>query len=137
MDDATSYDEIEIGSDRGFGLVFAGVFLVIGLLPLFGGGGVRWWSVIVASGFVIVGVAIPSALQRLNRIWFSFGIVLGDLVSQIVMVAVFFLLLVPVGFFLRSSRRSNRSYIADPDPTVETYWVNRESSSMGSLRNQY
>jgi len=137
MDSTASYDEVEIGSNRGFGLVFAGVFTVIGLLPLAGNGDVRRWSLVVAWVFLVAGAVMPRVLQPLNRIWFRFGLVLGSVVSQIVMAAVFFLLLTPTGLFLRASRRSNRNYTGGPDPAAATYWLHRESGSMGSLRNQY
>ena len=48
--------ETKTSSDRGFGLVFAAVFAVIGLWPLTDGEAVRWWALAAA-------VAIASRFQ--------------------------------------------------------------------------
>ena len=59
-------------SDRGFGLVFAALFVLIGLGPLVGAGHPwRPWALIVAALFLGLALLRPSLLAPLNRLWTS------------------------------------------------------------------
>ena len=48
--------KIERGTNRSFGLVFFIAFLIIGLWPLAHDGSVRFWSLIIASIFLFLGI---------------------------------------------------------------------------------
>ena len=56
--------EIEGSSDRVFGLLFAAIFAGIGLWPLFGGAGVRIWSLALGGVFLVLALALPRALSE-------------------------------------------------------------------------
>ena len=56
-------------SNRATGLVFAVIFLVVGLYPLMGEGRVRIWALGVGAGVGLVALALPSLLAPLNRAW--------------------------------------------------------------------
>ncbi len=47
-----SHRKVIMGSNRSFGLVFAGFFAIIALLPLIHGGALRWWGLTVAAVFL-------------------------------------------------------------------------------------
>ena len=83
-------NNIEISSNKSFGLVFFVVFLIISLFPIFKGGDVRIWAIIPAIIFLILGLLNSQILNPLNKIWFKFGILLGNFISPIVMGIVFF-----------------------------------------------
>jgi predicted membrane metal-binding protein len=73
------------GSERGFAIVFAVVFVLVGLWPLLSGGLVRAWALLIAAAFLLAGFAAPGILAPLNRLWFRFGMALGRIVSPVVM----------------------------------------------------
>ena len=75
-------DEPKAGSECGFGMVFAFVFAVIGLWPLWDGGGIRLWALIAACVFAAAGLFTPALLRPLNRVWFLFGMVLHKVVNH-------------------------------------------------------
>ena len=52
MLDAHSNIKLSNGSDRGFGIVFAVIFLVVALYPLISGGSIRLWALTVAAAFL-------------------------------------------------------------------------------------
>jgi hypothetical protein len=117
-------DEVKIGSDRSFGLVFAAVFVAIAGLPLLRGAPVRWWALALAAIFALAALTAPSLLRPLNRIWFKFGLVLHHIVNPIMMGAIFFIAVTPMALVMRALGR-------DPlrlkhDPACATYWVPRE-----------
>ena len=56
-------DGAKAGSERGFGIVFAVVFVIIGLWPLWDGGPMRLWALIVAGAFLAAGLFAPAILR--------------------------------------------------------------------------
>mgnify|MGYP001212546526 FL=1 len=139
MDEVVVYDEVRIGSERGFGLVLGVAFALVGLHPLIGEGSVRWWALVAAATFLLLGLVVPRTLAIPNRLWFRFGMFLGSVVAQVAMAVVFYLVMTPTGVLLRLFRKSSSSYSMGSDPSAETYWIARgpDTNPMGSLRNQY
>ena len=117
-------EQIEGSSDRGFGVVFAAVFLIIALWPLIYGQSLRWWSVIVAVLFALVAWLRPRLLSLPNKAWTRLGILLGRIVSPIALGIVFFLVVTPIGALMRLAGK-------DPlrlkfDRSSESYWIRRD-----------
>ena len=84
-------DDIKIGSNRSFGIVFFVVFLIIAIYPLTYSGDVRLWSVIISIIFLFLGVLNSKILTPLNKLWFKFGLLLAKIVSPLIMGIIFFL----------------------------------------------
>ena len=51
-EDLNRHDEITVGSERAFGVVFAVVFVVVALWPLLDGAAPHWWALAVAAAFL-------------------------------------------------------------------------------------
>ena len=94
-------NKIKIGSNRSFGIVFFIVFFIISLFPLLKGNDVRIWSLLVSLIFLVLGLINSNILSPLNKLWFKFGLLLGNFISPIVMGLVFFLVVTPTGLFMR------------------------------------
>ena len=77
MSENVSHFKVEQGSERGFGLVFAAVFLIIFLFPLIMRGITHYWVLAVAAAFAIIAFVAPHILKPLNTLWFKFGMLLG------------------------------------------------------------
>jgi len=124
------------GSDRSFGLVFAGVFGVIGILPLLHEGQPRLWSLGLAAAFGLVALTAPKALRRMNLLWFRVGFLLGAVVIPVVMAILFFVLLTPIAFARR--RFGTPGLQLGPAPAEKTYWIKRPTTTDGdSLKHQF
>ena len=133
----TRHSTVEGPSDRNFGLVFSGVFLLIGVAPLAFGHAVHVWSLIAAAAFGVVAAAAPGLLAPLNRVWTRFGLLLHKVVSPVVLGIMFFLVITPMGFLMRLFGK-------DPlrlriDRGASTYWIGRTPSapSAGSFIDQF
>ena len=94
-------DDIKIGSNRSFGIVFFLVFLIIATYPLTNGDEIRLWSLIISVTFLFLGLINSKFLNPLNKLWFKFGIFLGKIVSPLVMGIIFFLVVTPIGLLMR------------------------------------
>jgi hypothetical protein len=129
--------EIKGSSNRAFGLVFSGVFVLIALYPSFGGGAIRIWSLIVASIFLLLALAIPSLLAPSNRLWMKFGELLHRIVSPVALGIVFYVTVLPTGLILRLlGKDSLRLHF---DPKAESYWIKRDppGPAAESFNNQF
>jgi len=110
-------------SNRSFGLVFAGAFLLIAFGPLLSGGSIRIWGVTVALLFGTSALVAPALLAPLNRLWTSLGHLLHKIVSPVVLGIMFFLVITPMGVAMRLLGK-------DPlrlrrDRGISTYWIER------------
>ena len=126
-------DKIEISSNQSFGLVFFVVFLIISLLPIFKGGDVRIWAIISAIIFLILGLLNSQILNPLNKIWFKFGILLGNFISPIVMGIVFFLVVTPTSLIMKIF---NKNLLGLKKIKKKSYWI-KKSSIKSKMKNQF
>jgi len=94
-------NNIKIGSNRSFGIVFFVVFILIGFYPLLKDGNLNIISILIGIIFLILGILNSKFLTPLNKIWFKFGILLGQIISPIVMCIIFFLVITPIAFIMR------------------------------------
>jgi len=135
-----SYDrpeEIQGPSNRSFGLVFAGFFAIVGLLPLVTGGQIRYWALLVGAIFLLLGLAIPAVLAPLSRVWMKFGQFLHKIVSPIVLGIMFFLVVTPIGVLMRLLGKDPLRLKLDRE--ARSYWITREPPGPApeSLRDQF
>ena len=112
---------VKVSSNRSFGFVFFVVFFVISLWPLKSQGDLRLWAFILSLVFLVLGVLNSKFLTPLNKLWFKFGILLGSIVSPIVMGAVFFIVVTPVGLIMRFLGKDLLRI--NKNKTIPTYWI--------------
>ena len=115
---------VEISSNRSFGFLFFVVFFVISLWPLKSQGDLRLWALILSLVFLVLGVLNSKFLTPLNKLWFKFGILLGSIVSPIVMGAVFFIVVTPIGLIMRFLGKDLLRI--NKNKTISTYWINSD-----------
>lgn len=108
------------GSDRGFGLVFAAVFCLVGLWPLLGGGPVRAWALAASAVFGALGWLRPALLAAPNRAWMRLAMAMQRVVTPVVLGLVFFAVLTPVAVLMRLAGK--RPLRLRADPAAESYW---------------
>ena len=123
----------KIGSNRSFGIVFFIVFLIISLWPLLNSNEIRIWSLIVSIIFLILGLINSKALTPLNKVWFKFGIFLGNIISPIVMGIIYFAVVTPIALLLRVI---NKDVLSLKKTKNSSYWKNKEKY-ISSMRNQF
>lgn len=137
MSERESFFQVERGSDRNFGLVFAAFFLIISLLPLFKHGTVLYWALTLAVAFTLIALFKPVWLKPLNLVWFRFGLLLGAIVAPLVMMVIFFLVITPIGLFMRLT---GKDPLRLKKQTGEnSYWIERthDEDRAPSMKNQF
>jgi predicted membrane metal-binding protein len=129
--------EVTIGSDRGFGLVFAVVFALIGLWPAVRGGDPRLWSLAIAVVFLGAALYAPDVLRPLNRVWFSFGLLLSKIVSPVIMGLLFVTTVIPTALIMRLRGGDLLRLRLEREAT--SYWIVRDppGPAPDSMRKQF
>ena len=126
-------NDIKIGSNRSFGIVFFIVFLLIGLYPLLNSNEIRVWSILIAFLFLALGIKNSRSLTPFNLLWFKFGMLLGMIVSPIIMSLVFFLVVTPTGIIMKLL---NKDLLKLKKNKSKSYWINK-SDSKSDMKNQF
>ena len=123
----------KIGSNRSFGIVFFVLFLLICLWPLLNDNSIRIWSLVIAIIFLILGLLNSKFLTPLNRSWLKFGELLGRVVSPLVMGLVYFVILTPIGLFMRLIRKD---LLGIKFSKKNSYWIKRDKN-IGTMKRQF
>ncbi|MAV62360.1 MAG: hypothetical protein CMI80_02635 [Candidatus Pelagibacter sp.] len=127
------HKDIKIGSNKSFGIVFFIVFLLIGLWPILKENEIRIWSVLFSFIFLILGLLNSKALTPLNKLWFRFGILLGNFIAPIIMGIVFFLVVTPTGLLMKLFKKD---LINLKKNNEKTYWIDKKELS-SNMKNQF
>ena len=130
-------DKVKAGSERAFGIVFAVVFAVVGLWPLWEGDGFRPWALIAAGVFLAAGLLVPKALKPLNRLWFVFGLGLHKVVNPLVMGLLFYFTITPMALIMRLIGKDPLR--RDFEPEAKSYGIERRPAGPApeSMRHQF
>ena len=127
------HKNIKIGTNRSFGIVFFLVFLLISIYPILNDGNIRIWSLAIAIIFLLLGITNSKLLSPLNKLWFKFGLLLGQIVSPLIMGLIFFVVVTPIGIIMRLSNKDllNLKYNKN-----KTYWI-KKSGPKSKMKNQF
>ena len=125
-------EDIKLGSNRSFGIVFI-VFLLISLYPLLNNEHIKIWSLIISLIFLALGLLNSKFLTPLNKIWFKFGLFLGKLISPLIMGIIFFLIVTPIGLLMRMLGKDLLNLKFN---SKKSYWIEKDSIK-SKMKNQF
>tara|TARA_B100001057_G_scaffold157272_1_gene157824 strand:- start:2787 stop:3170 length:384 start_codon:yes stop_codon:yes gene_type:complete len=126
-------NEINISSNKSFGIVFFIFFLLISLYPIINEENIRIWSLIVSLIFLILGIKNSSILSPLNKLWFRFGLLLSRIISPIIMGVIFFLVVTPTGLLMRLF---NQDLLKLKFNKNQSYWIVKNDPK-SKMKNQF
>ena len=133
----TDRSEVKVGSKRSFGLVFAVVFLIVGLFPLLSDNPIRLWALGVAGLFLAFALCVPKALRPLNLVWFKFGLLLHKVMNPVIMGLMFFIVITPMAVTMRlfGAKLLGLTF----DRKAKSYWIERDppGPTPESMKNQF
>lgn len=137
MSENISHFEVERGSERSFGAVFALFFLIITGYVFFTRGEIIYWALISSGIFGVISCFWPKLLKPLNFLWFKLGMLLGAIVGPLVMMIIFFLVVTPIGLIMRAFGKD--SLRLKKNPQQDTYWADchPDDDQISSMKNQF
>jgi hypothetical protein len=131
-------DVTKTSSNKSFGLVFAGFFVLLAISSYFFSHHERWpYWLGLSIAFAIIAYVAPQILSPLNRWWTKLGLLLHTIVSPIILGFIFFGCIVPIGFLMRQF--GNDPLRRRFEPEAKSYWLAREppGPTPESFKRQY
>ena len=123
----------KIGSNRSFGILFSIVFAIIAFWPTINGNPLRLWSIPISVIFLVLGLLNSKLLNPINIVWVKFGELLGRIIAPIVMAIIYFIIVTPIGLFMRLI---GKDLLNIKFSKSNTYWIKREKR-VGSMKKQF
>ena len=123
----------KISSNRSFGVLFCIVFAIIAVWPIMYDGSLRIWPIPISFIFLVLGLLNSKLLSPLNLAWIKFGELLGRIIAPIVMAIIYFIIITPIGLFMRLIGKDllNTKFSED-----NSYWIKRQKN-IGSMKRQF
>ena len=139
-EDYRNEESPEAGGDRAFGCTVGAILMVISAAKAFAAEALPLATCVVfAVGAVllVLGIAAPSRLSALNRIWLKAGAVIAQVVNPIVLALLFFFAVTPMALALRIAGKKPLGLA--PDRATSSYWIYRDPPAGGgsSMRQQF
>lgn len=125
-------------SERTFGWVFTGIFLIIA--------GYLWYHdgkplaiqifLVLAVTFFAFALFMPIVLRPFNKAWYKLGLLMGRVVSPIVLGILFFILISPIAIVMRLA---GRDALKLRKQNVQSHWIDRAppGPSSDSFKEQF
>ena len=128
------------GSDRAFGCTVGSILMLIGATKALVSGAISavvYLIFVSGSLLLLLGIAAPSRLSTLNRVWLKVGTVIAKVVNPVILALLFFLVVTPMAFLMRIVGKRPLRLVADR--TAATYWIEREPPAGGAstMRRQF
>lgn len=137
-EDFSRANEVQMGSERSFGFVFAAVCGGLGGWWTYHGDVERGYPALgLAVAFLLIALLFPALLRPLNVLWFKFGLLLHKIVSPLVLGLLFFIVVTPVALIFKVLGKDPLSLSLAPK--AESYWIRRDppGPEPQSMSNQF
>lgn len=136
--------KLEIGSIeknrkrlKHFGLTVGGIFIVLGALFLIFNNYNLAWLGVIGLILLVFGFFQPNLLFYPYIVWMGLAILVGFIISEIILIILFYLLILPIGLLSRLFRGNflNKKF----DQGISTYWVKykQENKTRKELEQLY
>ena len=130
------FSEIELPSNRKFGIFFTFVFALAA--AYFYNSDIMTWAYLFSATsliFLVITLVKDELLLPLNKLWMRFGLLLGIIVSPIVLGVIFFGLFTPIATLMRLIRRDELKLKFSKKAS---HWISRsEPIKSESFKNQF
>tara|TARA_Y100000816_G_C25969583_1_gene505932 strand:+ start:68 stop:445 length:378 start_codon:yes stop_codon:yes gene_type:complete len=120
-------------SNKSFGILFFIIFLLIAIWPVFTSESIRAWAIILSLIFLVLGIINSKLLTPFKKIWIKLGEILGKFIAPIVMGFIYFLIITPIGLFMRLIRKDLLSIKFHKE---KSYWIKR-SKNINTMKRQF
>ena len=120
-------------NNKSFGILFFIIFLLIALWPLINSGSIRLWALGIALIFLVLGIINSKILTPIKKSWIKLGEILGKIIAPIVMGFIYFIIITPIGLFMRLIGKDILSLKFNKN---QSYWIKR-SKNVNTMKRQF
>ena len=131
-----SFADIQLPSNRKFGLFFTAVFLIASFYFHYSNSPVLDYLFgTLAIIFLAISIINADVLLPLNRLWMGFGLLLGKIVNPLILGVIFFGIFSPIAIFMRIFGRDELRLRFKKQ---NKHWVKRRlEEQSNSFENQF
>lgn len=117
---------------RNFGFLFGGIFAAAAAVMFIRGNGAWVWAAAGALVFAAGGAALYPLMKPVYTVWMLFAFVLGWVNTRLLLGIFFYLVMTPLGLFLRL--RGKDLLDEKIDRKAASYWIKRERKAFDPKR---
>ena len=121
-------------TNKKFGFFFGLFLLIISLVIFLVQESWSFYIISIAFAFILVALINPKLLSIPNSIWFKFSLFVGNTLSMIVMIILFYFVILPTGIILRIFNKDVMP--VKKDENLRSYWVER-SNKHNNFEDQF
>ena len=134
MNEMKNNFSINKSSEKNFGITFGIIFFIIALFPLYQNQNINYLFLIISFFIFFISFFFANLLVVPNKYWFKFGMILGHVMSQIVMIFIYISIFLPIGFIFKILRKDLIN--SKVNKSLKTYWIDRNTKN-NSMDNQF
>lgn len=112
---------------REFGLTVGIAFGVIAALLFWRGKSNYTYLAVISAIFILTGVVVPRILKPVNKVWMTFAMALGWVMTRVILTVLFFAVFTPIGLIARFLARKEFLDLKMGE-TRESYWNYRKQT---------
>lgn len=116
-------NDVKIGSEKSFGIVFFIVFMIIGVFVYKKSFVISISLFSISLFFLISGLFFSKFLKKPNILWFKFGLLISRFTSPIIMFLLYTCVVIPTGIFYSFLKK--KQYTKRMDNKLDSYWIDR------------
>jgi len=105
----------------------------VAVWPVIQDGSLRVWPIPISLIFLVLGLLNSKLLSPFNLVWVKFGELLGRIIAPIVIAIVYFIIVTPIGLFMRLI---GKDLLSTKFSKNNSYWIKREKN-IGSMKRQF
>jgi hypothetical protein len=125
------------GDLRKFGLTVGIALCLFGALFWWRGKDFYIYLVAIGGAFILLGLAVPIILKPIQKVWMTFAILLGWVMTRVILSILFFVMVTPIGMIAKLFGKDFLSLKFDKE--AETYWLPKDIDKSGTrdYENQF
>ena len=132
-----NFKDIKLPSNKKFGFFFTFVFTCISIFFYLNNSIFSFYIFVALSViFLMISIFKDNLLYPLNLSWMYLGFIIGLIVNPIVLGAIFFILITPIGII---SKLFGRDELTLKKTKLKSYWINKGKYRYDheTFKNQY
>lgn len=133
--EATNSHTISTKDLRIFLAIWAGIFILLAIFPLFRDlhATPRLWAIIACIVSIVL-MCIPRVIVPFYRLWILLGEAIGFVISRTILAILFFGIFTPIALFFRLIKRDVLHQ--KPNKAIQSYFIQRTQQPQ-SMKNQF
>jgi hypothetical protein len=129
-------NEVKIGSNKSFGIVFSIFFAFIAVYIFYKLRNINYVLIFLSLLFLTLGLINSKVLTPLNILWFKFGILLSQIISPIIMALIFFVVVTPLALLAKIVKKDFLEIDKKKNKKRLSYWIEKEKYN-NSMKDQF